>query len=315
MAVLVVADHSDGILSDGTARTITAALELDATVDVLVAGEQAQAVAEQAAALSGVTRVRCCDDAAYAHRLAEPMAALILSLMNEYAVVMAPGSAQGRDVLPRVAAVLDVAQLSEITRVIDSSTFERPIYAGNVLATVVSEEAIKVITVRITAFEPTAAAGSSAPIEAVAAAEAPDLARFVEESVVRSDRPELGSAKVVISGGRGVGSAEGFKLLEKIADELNAAIGASRAAVDAGYVPNDYQVGQSGKAVAPDLYIAVGISGAIQHWAGMKDSKVVVAINVDEECPMVQTADYALVADLFDVLPELEEGLAQLKAH
>lgn len=314
MAVLVVADHSGGILADGTARTITAALELDATVDVLVAGEHAQSVAEQAAALNGVNRVRTCDDAAYAHQLAEPMATLILSLIDEYSAVMAPGSTQGRDVLPRVAAILDVAQLSEITRVIDKNTFERPIYAGNVMATVACDESTKVITVRTTAFEP-AASGQGASIEAVPTPETPVAARFVEESVVCSERPELGSAKVVISGGRGVGSAEGFKLLEKVADELNAAIGASRAAVDAGYVPNDYQVGQSGKAVAPDLYIAVGISGAIQHWAGMKDSKVVVAINRDEDCPMIQTADYALVADLFAALPELEEGLAQLKAQ
>lgn len=314
MAVLVVAEHNSGVLSDGTARTITAALALDPVVDVLVAGEQAQAVAEQAAELSGVNRVRCCADAVYSHQLAEPMAVLILSLMEDYTAVMAPGGTQGRDTLPRVAAALDVAQLSEITRVIDANTFERPIYAGNVLATVVCEESTQVITVRTTAFE-AAAIGSSVVIEAVTAVAAPEVTRFVEESVVRSERPELGSAKVVISGGRGVGSAEGFKLLEKVADELNAAIGASRAAVDAGYVPNDYQVGQSGKAVAPDLYIAVGISGAIQHWAGMKDSKVVVAINRDEDCPMIQTADYALVADLFDVLPELEEGLAQLKAR
>lgn len=314
MAVLVVADHKSGVLSDGTARTITAALALDAVVDVLVAGDEAQAVAEQAAQLEGVNRVRCCTDGVYSHQLAEPLAALVLSLMDDYTAVMAPGSTLGRDTLPRVAAALDVAQLSEITRVIDGNTFERPIYAGNVMATVVCEESTKVITVRTTAFEP-AAKAQSAAVESVAAVAAPKVTRFVEESLVRSERPELGSAKVVISGGRGVGSAEGFKLLEKVADELNAAIGASRAAVDAGYVPNDHQVGQSGKAVAPDLYIAVGISGAIQHWAGMKDSKVVVAINRDEDCPMIQTADYALVADLFDVLPELEEGLAQLKAR
>lgn len=314
MAVLVIADHDGSNLSDGTARTVTAALQLDDVVDVLVAGDQCRAVADQAAGLHGVNRVRLCEDATYQYQLAEPMAALILTLTPEYSAVLAPGGTRGRDLLPRVAATLDVPQLSEITRVIDTTTFERPIYAGNVMVTVKCEESIKIITVRTTAFA-AAETGDVAPIESVTPAADPGLSRFVDQSVVRSERPELGSARVVISGGRGVGSAEGFKLLEKVADGLNAAIGASRAAVDAGYVPNDYQVGQTGKAVAPDLYIAVGISGAIQHWAGMKDSKVVVAINRDEECPMMQTADYSLVADLFDALPELEEGLAQLKAR
>ena len=313
MTVLVVAEHDHRHLADVTRRTVSAALALGDAVDVLVAGQDCQAVGEAAAALEGVSRVLLCDDPAYAHQLAEPLAELVISLASDYSAVLAAATTQGKDFIPRVAARLDVAQVSDITGIEGPTTFERPIYAGNVMARVICEDPVRVITVRPTAFDPVGE-GGSASIETVPAAQDPGLSRFVEESLTESERPELGAARVVVSGGRGVGSAEGFQLLESLADELNAAIGASRAAVDAGFVPNDYQVGQTGKVVAPELYIAVGISGAIQHWAGMKDSKVVVAINRDEEAPMVQMADYALVGDLFEVLPALRDGLRALKS-
>ena len=311
MAVLVLADHDNAALKETTAKTVTAAAALGSDVHVLVAGSGAGAVAAEAAKLDGVAMVLHADAPHYANALAEPLAALILTLMESHDAVLAPDTTSGKNVLPRVAALLDVPQISDIIAVVDANTFERPIYAGNAIQTVdASGLARKVITVRTTAF---AAAGTSggAPVETIAAADDPGVSSFVGEEVARSERPELTSARIVISGGRGMQSGENFHLLEKVADRLGAAVGASRAAVDAGFVPNDYQVGQTGKVVAPDLYIAVGISGAIQHLAGMKDSKVIVAINKDEEAPIFQVADYGLVADLFAVLPELEAELGK----
>ncbi|RTR16316.1 electron transfer flavoprotein subunit alpha/FixB family protein, partial [Azospirillum griseum] len=276
---------------------------------LLVAGSGAQAVATAAAAVSGVSKVLLADDAAYEHALAEPLAALVVSLAGGYGHILAPATSVGKNLLPRVAALLDVAAISDITGVVSADTFERPIYAGNAIATVQSKDAVKIITVRGTAFEAAAASGGAAAVESVAAAANPGLSRFVSAELSKSERPELTSARVVVSGGRGMQSGENFPLLEALADKLGAAVGASRAAVDAGFVPNDYQVGQTGKIVAPDLYIAVGISGAIQHLAGMKDSKVIVAINKDEEAPIFQVADYGLVADLFKAVPELTAAL------
>ena len=309
MSVLVVAEHDNENLVAATLNTVTAACQLGDDVHVLVAGDNCAGVAEAAAKVAGVTKVLCADDARYAHGVAEALAALVVSLAGDYSHVLAPADKFGKNFLPRAAALLDVSSISDIIEIKDADTFVRPIYAGNAIATVKSNDNVKLISVRMTAFDDAASEGGSASVEPVAAADDPGVSRFVGQDLTVTERPELTSARVVISGGRGMQSGENFKLLEAIADQLNAAIGASRAAVDAGYVPNDYQVGQTGKVVAPDLYLAVGISGAIQHLAGMKESKVIVAINKDEEAPIFQVADYGLVADLFKALPELEAEL------
>ena len=311
MATLVIAEHDNRILKDATAKTVTAASQLGASVHILVAGQGCGAVADAAAKLAGVEKVIVADDALYAKMLAETMETLILSLADKYDAILAPATTNGKNYLPRVAAKLDVAQISEIVKVLAPDTFERPIYAGNAIQTVQAGAGKKVISVRITAFKPAEPTGSAA-IEKVTAASDPGTSKFVGEELSKSERPELTSAKIVVSGGRGMQSAENFKLLEKIADKLHAAVGATRAAVDAGFVSNNYQVGQTGKVVAPDLYIAVGISGAIQHLAGMKDSKVIAAINKDEEAPIFQIADVGLVADLFQAIPEMEKKLTEL---
>ncbi|MCS2610082.1 electron transfer flavoprotein subunit alpha/FixB family protein [Halomonas dongshanensis] len=308
MSILVLADLVENQLAGTTAHVVAAAQQIGGDVDVLVVGEGVQAAAEAAARLDGVKRVRVADNGVYAHQLAEPLGALLAELAGEYSHVLAAASTTGKNVLPRLAALKDVNQLSDIISVESADTFKRPIYAGNAIATVQSEDALKVITVRPSAFDAVVESGS-APIEAIDVVVDNAQSRFVDEVLATSDRPELGGARVIISGGRGMGNGDNFKLLDGIADKLNAAIGASRAAVDAGFVPNDMQVGQTGKIVAPDLYIAVGISGAIQHLAGMKDSKVIVAINKDEEAPIFQVADFGLVGDLFEVLPELESKL------
>jgi len=308
MAVLVLADHDGSALTQPTRSTIAAAAQLG-EVHMLLAGDNLGTVAAAAARTAKVAKVLVAEDARYAHRLAEPLAALLVALAPGYTHLLAPGSAAGKNVMPRAAALLDVQPITEVAKVIDADTFVRPIYAGNALATVRSSDKKKVLTVRAASFDPVPAEGGAAPIEAVAPAEDPALSAFVSAETTKSERPELTAARVVISGGRGMGSAENFHMLERIADKLGGAVGASRAAVDAGYAPNDHQVGQTGKIVAPDLYIAVGISGAIQHLAGMKDSKVIVAINKDEEAPIFQVADYGLVADLFKALPELEAEL------
>ncbi len=308
MSILVLADLHEGQLAGATAHVVAAAQAIGGDIDVLVAGEGVQAAADAAAKLDGVRKVRVADNAVYAHQLAEPMGALLVELAGDYTHVLASASTTGKNVLPRLAALKDVSQLSDVIAVESADTFLRPIYAGNAIATVKSDDALKVITVRTTAFDAVGQGGSAA-VEAVAFAADNSQSSFVKEELAQSDRPELGGAKVVISGGRGMGNGENFKLLDGIADKLGAAIGASRAAVDAGFVPNDMQVGQTGKIVAPELYIAVGISGAIQHLAGMKDSKVIVAINKDDEAPIFQVADYGLVGDLFEILPELESKL------
>ena len=313
MAILVVADHDNAGLRPATLNTLTAAGELasklNSTVDILVAGSDCAGAGAAAAKLPGVAKVRLADAPEYGHELAENLAPLIAKLAADYSHVLAPASTFGKNVLPRAAALLDVQQISEITEIVDADTFVRPIYAGNAMATVKSSDPIKVITVRSTAFEPAAEDGGSAATETVESTGDSGLSSFLGQELTKSERPELTTAGIVISGGRGMQSGENFAMLERIADKLGAAVGASRAAVDAGFVPNDYQVGQTGKVVAPDLYIAVGISGAIQHLAGMKDSKVIVAINKDEEAPIFQVADYGLVADLFQAVPELEEAL------
>jgi electron transfer flavoprotein alpha subunit len=311
MASLVIAEHDNEVLKDATHKTVTAAAQVSSPVHVLVAGENCAAVAEAAAKIAGVEKVLLADAGIYARQLAEPMEALILSLADKYDAVLAPATTTGKNFLPRVAAKLDVGQISEILKVISPDTFERPIYAGNAIETLQAPAGKKVITVRTTAFKAATAEGGNAPVEKIAAAADSGLSSFAGEALSKSERPELTSAKIVISGGRGLGSKENFHLLDSIADKLHAAVGASRAAVDAGFVPNDYQVGQTGKAVAPDLYIAVGISGAIQHLAGMKDSRVIVAINKDSEAPIFQVADYGLVGDLFQILPELDAELTK----
>jgi electron transfer flavoprotein alpha subunit len=319
MSVLVIAEHDNRVLKPATLPAMTAAREIAAAaggdVHILVAGKDCRAVAEAAAQVEGAAKVLLADDPAYDHGLAENWAPLIVQLVNSpggYSHVLAPATTAGKNLLPRVAALLDVMQISDISAVVAADTFVRPIYAGNALATVRSQDRIKVITVRGTAFAPAAAAsGGAAPIEVVAGPGAAGQSEFVRAELSKSERPELTSARVIISGGRGMQSGDNFPLLEKVADKLGAAVGASRAAVDAGFVPNDYQVGQTGKIVAPELYIAVGISGAIQHLAGMKDSKVIVAINKDEEAPIFQIADYGLVGDLFKVLPELDDELGK----
>ena len=308
MKTLVIAEHDKGVLKPETNKTITAAVKLGFDVDLLLAGENLSAMSEQAASIAGVSNVLIADDAAYANQLAENLADLVLSLADNYSHIVASATTTGKNFMPRVAALLDVAQISEIIDVIDADTFKRPIYAGNAIATVKSLDSKKVITVRASSFD---VASEQAPVSvtSVTGKGSVGLSEFVSEEQTESERPELTAAPVVISGGRGMQNGENFALLNGIADKLGAAIGASRAAVDAGFVPNDMQVGQTGKIVAPDLYIAVGISGAIQHLAGMKDSKVIVAINKDPDAPIFQVADYGLVADLFDVLPELESAL------
>ena len=309
MATLLIAEHDNATLSDQTAKALTAASQLGGDVHVLVAGQGAQGAADAAAKLDGVAKVLLAEDASLEHQLAEPMAALIVSLADGYDAFVAPATTNGKNIMPRVAALLDVMQLSDITEVVSADTFKRPIYAGNAIQTVQSTDASKVITVRTASFN-AAGEGGSAAVETVAAAADPGLSRYVSTELSGGDRPELTSAKVIISGGRALGSSEKFEeVILPVADKLGAAVGASRAAVDAGYAPNDWQVGQTGKVVAPDLYIAAGISGAIQHLAGMKDSKVIVAINKDEEAPIFQVADYGLVADLFTAVPELEKEL------
>ncbi|HLP69549.1 MAG TPA: electron transfer flavoprotein subunit alpha/FixB family protein [Rhizobium sp.] len=309
MAILLLAEHDNATLSDQTAKALTAASKIGGDVHVLVAGSGAKGAADAATRLSGVAKVLLADDASLANNLAEPLAALIVSLAGGYDAVVAPATSIGKNVMPRVAALLDVMQVSEIVEVVSSDTFKRPIYAGNAIQTVQSSDAKKVITVRTASFTATGE-GGSASVETVAAAANPGVSTFVGDALSSSDRPELTSAKIIISGGRALGSSEKFKeVILPVADKLGAAVGASRAAVDAGYAPNDWQVGQTGKVVAPELYIACGISGAIQHLAGMKDSKVIVAINKDEEAPIFQVADYGLVGDLFEILPELEKAL------
>ena len=313
MGVLVVAEHDNSEIKAATLNAVTAAQAIGGKgggdIAILVAGSGCSAAAEGAAKVPGVAKVLCADSAEYANALAENVAPLIVALAGDYSHIVAPATTSGKNITPRVAAMLDVAQISEISEVIDADTFVRPIYAGNAMATVKSSDATKVITVRGTAFEAAAAEGGSATIEAVTATGDAGLSSYVGSELSSSERPELTSARIVISGGRGMQSGDNFPLLEAVADKLGAAVGASRAAVDAGFVPNDYQVGQTGKVVAPDLYIAVGISGAIQHLAGMKDSKVIVAINKDEEAPIFQVADYGLVSDLFTAVPELAAEL------
>ncbi len=311
MTTLLIAEHDNASLKDVTSKALTAAIQLGSPVEVLVAGENARGAAESVAKLEGVAKVLLADDPAYAHDLAEPLAALIRSLASGYDALVAPATSRFKNVMPRVAALLDVMQISEIIKVVAPDTYERPIYAGNAIQTVRSRDARKVITVRTSAFAATGESGG-APVETVAAVADPGLSRFVGERVARNNRPELASARIIVSGGRGMRSSANFtKYIEPLADKLGAGVGASRAAVDAGFAPNDWQVGQTGKVVAPDLYIAVGISGAIQHLAGMKDSKVIVAINKDEEAPIFQIADYGLVGDLFTVLPDLDRALQQ----
>jgi electron transfer flavoprotein alpha subunit len=309
MTILVIAEHDNAVLRPSTLHTLGAAKQIGGEVHVLVAGQGAQAVAQAASQIQGVARVLVADSPHYEDQLAENLAALVSGLAKDYAHVLAPATTFGKNFMPRVAALLDVAQLSEISAVKSSDTFVRPIYAGNALATVQSKDAIKIITVRSTGFDALPAAGGAAPVESLPPAADTGLSRLLGREITKSERPELTAARVIVSGGRGMGSAESFKILEPIADRLNAAMGASRAAVDAGFVPNDWQVGQTGKIVAPDLYIAVGISGAIQHLAGMKDSRVIVAINKDEEAPIFQVADYGIVGDLFKIVPELVREL------
>ena len=314
MTTLLIAEHHHEVLKDATNKALTAAAQLGGDVHVLVAGggEGTKSAADAAAKLKGVSKVLLASDAIYEHDLAEPLAALIISIAGNYDAIVAPATSRFKNVLPRVAALLDVMQISEITKVVAPDTYERPIYAGNAIQTVKSKDAKKVITVRTSTFQATGE-GGSASVETVAAAADPALSSFVGEEVAKSDRPELTSAKIIVSGGRAMQSRENFtKYIEPLADKLGAGVGASRAAVDAGYAPNDWQVGQTGKVVAPELYIAVGISGAIQHLAGMKDSKVIVAINKDEDAPIFQVADYGLVADLYQAVPELTEELAKL---
>ena len=308
MAVLVVADHDNSAIVPIVLNTVTAAAAISDDVHVLVAGEGSAAAAE-AAKIAGVSKVLAADNAAYAHQLAESIAPLVVGLASGYSHILFPSNTSGKNIAPRVAALLDVAQISDIVEVVSEDTFVRPIYAGNAMATVQSSDSVKIITVRGTAFAAAEAEGGSAAIDAIDAAENPGLSSFVGQELTKSERPELTAARVIISGGRGLQSGENFEIIEKVADRLGAAVGASRAAVDAGYKPNDYQVGQTGKVVAPELYIAVGISGAIQHLAGMKDSKVIVAINKDEEAPIFTVADYGLVGDLFKIVPELDEEL------
>ena len=309
MSVLVIAEHDNKALKSGTLNAVAAAQALGGEVTVLVAGSDCAAAAEAAAALPGVAKVLKADSAEYGHQLAENLAPLIAKLAEGHGHLVAAASTFGKNVLPRAAALLDMQQISDVSGIVDGETFVRPIYAGNALATVKSADPIKVLTVRTTSFDPVAETGGSAAVEEVAATGDSGLSSFVGQELTKSERPELTTARIIVSGGRGMQSSENFAMLDSLADKLGAAVGASRAAVDSGYAPNDYQVGQTGKVVAPELYIAIGISGAIQHLAGMKDSKVIVAINKDEEAPIFQVADYGLVADLFTAVPELEKEL------
>ncbi|MGB2255767.1 MAG: electron transfer flavoprotein subunit alpha/FixB family protein [Spongiibacter marinus] len=309
MSILVIAEHDNASINGATLNTVSAAKAIGGDIAVLVAGEGCGAAAEAAAKIDGVSKVLVADNAAYGHQLAENVALLVAELGKDYGYILAPATTNGKNTLPRAAALLDVAQISEIISVESADTFKRPIYAGNVIATVQSSDAIKVITVRATAFDAAAAEGGSAAVEAVASAHDAGKSSFEKEELAKSDRPDLTAADIVVSGGRGMQNGDNFSMLYSLADKLGAAVGASRAAVDAGFVPNDMQVGQTGKIVAPGLYIAVGISGAIQHLAGMKDSKVIVAINKDEDAPIFQVADYGLVADLFEAVPELDAAL------
>jgi electron transfer flavoprotein alpha subunit len=309
MSVLVIAEHKGNEFKEATLHAVTAARAIDPDVHVLVAGKDCAGVGEAAARVEGVAKVLVADDPIYEFQLAENLAPLLVNLSTGYTHLLAAATTNGKNVMPRVAALLDVGQVSDIIAIESADTFQRPIYAGSVIATVQSLDSIKIVTVRITAFEPAAAEGGSATVEPIEAREDAGLSSFLGEALTKTERPELTSADIVISGGRGMGDADNFKLLEDLADKLGAAVGASRAAVDAGYAPNDYQVGQTGKVVAPQLYIAVGISGAIQHLAGMKDSKVIVAINKDEEAPIFQVADYGVVGDLFQIIPELSAEL------
>lgn len=309
MNILILAEHDNASLKGATLNTVTAAKAIGGDIVVLVAGENCGAAAEAAAKIDGVSKVLVADNAVYGHQLAENISLLVAELGKDYGYILAPATTNGKNTLPRAAALLDVAQISEIISVESADTFKRPIYAGNVIATVQSSDAIKVITVRATAFDAAAAEGGSASVEVVASAHDAGNSSYVREEVAKSDRPELTAASIVVSGGRGMQNGDNFAMLYSLADKLGAAVGASRAAVDAGFVPNDMQVGQTGKIVAPDLYIAVGISGAIQHLAGMKDSKIIAAINKDEDAPIFQVADYGLVADLFDAVPELNSSL------
>lgn len=309
MSILIIAEHDNSELKSATLNTVTAASQLGDDLHILIAGSDCGTVVDAAAAIAGINKVLHCEHAAYQYAMPENMAELVLSIASNYSHILTPATTHGKNYLPRVAAKLGVAQISDIVSIEAQDTFVRPIYAGNAMATVQSIDAIKLMTVRGTAFDAAASSGGSASVENLAPASIFDGAAFVSQELTVSERPELTAAKTIVSGGRGLGSGENFKLIEALADKLGAAVGASRAAVDAGYVPNDYQVGQTGKIVAPDLYIAVGISGAIQHLAGMKESKVIVAINKDEEAPIFQVADYGLVADLFEVLPELTEAI------
>ncbi|GAB3482074.1 electron transfer flavoprotein subunit alpha/FixB family protein [Marinomonas epiphytica] len=309
MSILVIAEHDNQVLKPATLNTVTAAQQIGADIHLLIVGSSCASVAEQAAKIPAVNKVLVADNGAYEFQLAENVSKLVVELATDYGHILASATTTGKNLLPRVAALLDVAQLSDVIKVESEDTFVRPIYAGNAIAKVQSADKVKVLTVRATGFDATPADGGSAEIQALENVITTEQSRFVSEQLAQSDRPELTAAKVIVSGGRGMGSGENFQVLEGVADKLGAAIGASRAAVDAGYVPNDLQVGQTGKTVAPDLYIAVGISGAIQHLAGMKGSKVIVAINKDEEAPIFQVADYGLVADLFEAMPELENSL------
>lgn len=309
MNILVIAEHDNNHLNENTLKTITAAQQIGSPINLLVAGENCQAVAKQAANLSGINKVLHADAPQYGHNLAENISLLVAKVSADYTHILAPASTFGKNFMPRVAALLDVAQISDITKIESEDTFVRPIYAGNALATVQSNDRIKVITVRTTAFKAVTTQDQTASIETLTPTEDPQLSSYISQELTKADRPDLTQARVVISGGRGLQNGENFKLLESLADRLNAAIGASRAAVDAGFVPNDYQVGQTGKVVAPELYFAIGISGAIQHLAGMKDSKVIVAINKDPDAPIFQVADYGLVGDLFEIIPELNQEL------
>ena len=309
MSILVFCDHDNGQFGAATLNAVSAAQQIGGDIHLLVAGDTSGTIATEAAAIAGVAKVLVADGAEYAHGLAENLAPLICDLASQYSHILAPATTTGKNIMPRVAALLDVMQISDIIKIDDANTFQRPIYAGNALSTVRSDEATKIITVRSTAFEAAPAGGGSAAIETIGNNGDSGLSSYVKSELSSSERPELTSAPIVISGGRGMQDGANFAMLEKVADKLGAAVGASRAAVDAGFVPNDYQVGQTGKVVAPDLYVAVGISGAIQHLAGMKDSKVIVAINKDDEAPIFQVADFGLVADLFDAVPELEKEL------
>ena len=309
MSILVFCDHDNGQFGAATLNAVSAAQQIGGDIHLLVAGDTSGTIATEAAAIAGVAKVLVADGAEYAHGLAENLAPLICDLASQYSHILAPATTTGKNIMPRVAALLDVMQISDIIKIDDANTFQRPIYAGNALSTVRSDEATKIITVRSTAFEAAPAKGGSAAIETIGNNGDSGLSSYVKSELSSSERPELTSAPIVISGGRGMQDGANFAMLEKVADKLGAAVGASRAAVDAGFVPNDYQVGQTGKVVAPDLYVAVGISGAIQHLAGMKDSKVIVAINKDDEAPIFQVADFGLVADLFDAVPELEKEL------